>query len=69
MLPITAYINPSAFAIVIPASGLLYNSVLVAAPSVSCLPALIAVSEVLKLITLLVVILALTRAGHGLIQD
>lgn len=61
-------LNPSAFAVVIPASDLFHNSVLVAAPSVSCLPALVTVSRVLEMMTLLVVMLALTRAGDGLIQ-
>lgn len=41
VLPSIAFLNPSVFAVVISASGLFHNSVLVAAPSVSCLPVLV----------------------------
>lgn len=68
VLPATAFLNPSVFAVVIPASGLFHNSVLVAAPSDSCLPALVTVSKVLKLMTLLVVMLSIARVREGWIQ-
>ena len=61
VLPRTDFLNPSVLSAVIPASGLFHNSVLVATPSDSCFPALVTVSKVLKLMTLLVVMIVLTR--------
>ena len=65
LLPITASLNPLALVVVMPVYGLFHNSVLVAAPSESCLPALLTVSKVLKLITRLVVMLALMMKNGG----
>ena len=58
VLPTTASLNASVLVVVVAASGLFHNSVLVAAPSESCSSALVTVSKLLKLMTRLVVMFA-----------
>ena len=65
LLPIIAFLNLLALVFVMPISGLFQSSVLIAAPNKSCLPALLTVSNVLKLMTRLVVMLALIIQNGG----
>ena len=65
LLPTTTSLHPLALVVVMPVCGLFHNSVLVAALSESCLPAPLTVSKVLKLMTRLVVVLALIIQNKG----